>query len=117
MADNFLGHTPSLIDERVTADGAFKTPSLRNCELTGPYFHNGSEASLQATWCSSIHVAATSVTGIINDVDFALILRVMGLIGHPNRQIALTELPASSLTDERVRWSRAPFDHPELVVP
>ena len=39
----------------------------------------------------------------------------MGLIGHPNRQIALTDF-LRSLTDERVRWSRAPFDHPELVV-
>jgi hypothetical protein len=28
-------------DERVAVDGAFKTPSLRNVELTAPYFHNG----------------------------------------------------------------------------
>src|SRR5262249_27504201 len=32
--------------ERVAADGAFKVPSLRNVELTGPYFHNGGTASL-----------------------------------------------------------------------
>ena len=28
-------------NERIAVDGAFKTPSLRNVELTGPYFHNG----------------------------------------------------------------------------
>src|SRR5262249_61790947 len=27
--------------EPVAVDGAFKVPSVRNVELTGPYFHNG----------------------------------------------------------------------------
>ena len=27
-------------------DGAFKVPGLRNVELTGPYFHNGGQATL-----------------------------------------------------------------------
>src|SRR5262249_4439274 len=31
-------------------------------------------------------------------------------------QIALADF-LSSLTDERVRWEKAPFDHPQLVVP
>ena len=31
---------------RVAVDGAFKTPSLRNVELTGPYFHNGGASTL-----------------------------------------------------------------------
>src|SRR5207244_9651309 len=39
-----------------------------------------------------------------------------GLIGHPSRQIALVDF-LRGLTDERVRWYRAPFDHPELTVP
>ena len=30
----------------VPAEGAFKTPTLRNVSLTAPYFHTGSEASL-----------------------------------------------------------------------
>src|SRR5262249_51927629 len=33
--------------ERVAVDGAFKVPSLRNVELTGPYFHNGGMATLE----------------------------------------------------------------------
>jgi cytochrome c peroxidase len=31
---------------RTAVDGAFKTPTLRNVELTGPYFHNGSRSTL-----------------------------------------------------------------------
>ena len=33
--------------ERDAVDGSFKTPTLRNVELTGPYFHNGSYATLE----------------------------------------------------------------------
>jgi len=33
--------------ERVAVDGAFKVPSVRNVELTGPYFHNGGKATLE----------------------------------------------------------------------
>ena len=38
---------PVAHDEREAVDGAFKTPALRNVELTGPYFHNGGQATLQ----------------------------------------------------------------------
>lgn len=34
-------------EARVTVDGAFKTPTLRNIELTGPYMHNGGMKSLE----------------------------------------------------------------------
>lgn len=34
-------------DERIAADGAFKTPSLRNVALSAPYFHNGGQATLE----------------------------------------------------------------------
>ncbi|MBI5663669.1 MAG: hypothetical protein HZC49_01070, partial [Nitrospirae bacterium] len=34
------------VDNRVSVDGAFKIPGLRNVELTGPYFHNGGQATL-----------------------------------------------------------------------
>ena len=33
--------------DRDAVDGAFKVPSLRNIELTGPYFHNGGSATLE----------------------------------------------------------------------
>src|SRR2546427_10334760 len=34
-------------NERIVADGAFKTPGLRNVELTAPYFHNGGMVTLE----------------------------------------------------------------------
>jgi hypothetical protein len=32
--------------ERIAVNGAFKTPTIRNAELTAPYFHNGSVLTL-----------------------------------------------------------------------
>jgi cytochrome c peroxidase len=104
---------PPAPDERVVADGAFKVPSLRNVELTGPYFHNGGVASL-------LDVVQFYARGgdfhdqNIDNLDLEM-HRLRGLIGHPMRQIALADF-LTSLTDDRVRWYRAPFDHPELVV-
>lgn len=41
--------SPVMPDEREAIDGAFKTPGLRNIELTGPYFHNGGYGTLRQT--------------------------------------------------------------------
>jgi len=99
--------------ERIVADGAFKVPSLRNVELTGPYFHNGGEATLMDV------VQFYTRGGDFHDENRANlhpdIHRLRGLVGHPARQVALANF-LTTLTDERVRWYRAPFDHPELVV-
>ena len=107
----FPGMDPT---ERINADGCFKTPGLRNVELTGPYFHNGGEASLQdvvAFYARGGNFHDENLSNLDADME-----RMRGLLGHPNRQIALLSF-LRSLTDERVRWYRAPFDHPELVVP
>jgi cytochrome c peroxidase len=112
VADNLMP-SPLAPGERVTANGAFKTPSLRNCELTGPYFHNGSEVSL-ADVIDFYSRGGNFRDQNLADLDFEMI-RQIGMIGHPNREIALASF-LRSLTDERVRWSRAPFDHPELLV-
>ncbi|MEA2337480.1 MAG: cytochrome c peroxidase, partial [Thermoanaerobaculia bacterium] len=45
----YAGHSatkPVLVRNGVT-DGAFRVPTLRNVELTGPYMHDGSIASLE----------------------------------------------------------------------
>ncbi len=100
--------------ERIAAIGAFKTPSLRNVELTGPYFHNGGMASLQDVvefYARGGDFHDENVTHLDADQE-----RQRGLLGHPARQLALLTF-LRGLTDERVRWYRAPFDHPELVLP
>ncbi|MBC7857396.1 MAG: cytochrome-c peroxidase [Burkholderiaceae bacterium] len=92
-------------------DGAFKTPGLRNVELTGPYFHNGGKATLM------------QVVDFYNrGGDFGLqnrpltdpTIHPLGLSEDDKRDLVAFLL---SLTDERVRFEKAPFDHPSICLP
>jgi cytochrome c peroxidase len=83
--------------------GFFKTPSLRNVELTGPYFHNGSKATLE-----DIVFFYTFGGDYPNTI-----LQPWG--PNPNELLAMPAF-MKTLTDDRVRFERAPFDHPELCV-
>jgi cytochrome c peroxidase len=97
----------------VAADGAFKAPSLRNVELTAPYFHNGGQATLEGV------VEFYSRGGDLASVRAAdgTALPALGVLGlTPAEQAALVAF-LKTLTDERVRYERAPFDHPQLFVP
>jgi cytochrome c peroxidase len=106
--------TPSFLASRdvVAVDGAFKTPGLRNVELTAPYFHNGGQLTLR------------QVIDFYNrGGDFQPIVTRDGLV-VPLRNLGLTEQEKEDLvsflrafTDERVRFRRAPFDHPEIFIP
>jgi hypothetical protein len=102
---------PLYPDEAVNVDGAFKVPSLRNVELTAPYFHNGGQATLEQV------VAFYNRGG-----DFALENRenldpnVHPLLLTSTEREALVAF-LRALTDERVRYEAAPFDHPGLSVP
>ncbi len=95
----------------LAVDGAFKTPGLRNVELTGPYFHNGGKSTLM------------QVVDFYNrGGDFTLAnqpvpdptIRPLGLTQSQKDDLVAFLL---SLTDERVRFQRAPFDHPSICVP
>jgi len=89
--------------------GAFKVPSLRNVELTGPYMHNGGMATLEEVVAFYNRGGNFASTG--KDAQF--------LFGVGASDETLADLVAflKSLTDERVRWERAPFDHPSLPLP
>lgn len=93
----------------VATQGAFKVPTLRNIELTGPYMHNGSLLTLE-------HVIDFYFRGgnINNPHHFATLVFQQAI---SKREKADLVAFLTSLTDERVRWERAPFDHPELRVP
>lgn len=114
---------PVELGERVGVDGACKTPTLRNVELTPPYFHNGSHATLeQATIAYMMrfkHLFADenieNLSPEIADTD----IEGLSFDGESIRGGELDALVAfmKSLTDERVRLHKAPFDHPELIVP
>ena len=89
--------------------GAFKIPSLRNVELTGPYMHNGSMATLDEVLAFYNRGGNFNSPG--KDAEF--------LFGVGVSADTLADIRAFllSLTDERVRWERAPFDHPALAIP
>lgn len=103
-----LGEDPPTLNpplsstETVTADGAFKTPGLRNVELTAPYFHNGGQATLEQVvdfYNRGGDFGGLPVLNLTADEKQALVAFLKGL------------------TDERVRYQKAPFDHPQLFVP
>jgi cytochrome c peroxidase len=95
-------------NEPTDVDGTFKVPGLRNVELTGPYFHNGGKSTLAQV----VHfyddggdfnnaTKAPAVVPLMMGQD-----QINGIVGF-----------LLSLTDERVRWQQAPFDHPQLIIP
>jgi cytochrome c peroxidase len=108
---------PAVFDGPVTkgfgVDGAFKIPSLRNVALTAPYFHNGDARTLREA------VELYSRGGNV--------FPIMALDGTPIEPLGVPLLNVDevdalvafleALTDERVVFRRAPFDHPQLFVP
>ncbi len=96
---------------QLMVDGAFKIPGLRNVELTGPYFHNGGQATLTQV------VEFYDRQSDFADVNIEKVDRNMAFINLADAdEEPLVEF-LLSLTDERVRQEQAPFDHPQLFVP
>ncbi len=90
------------------ANGTFKAPGLRNVEFTGPYFHNGGQATLEQV-----------VQFYARNGDFPAGGNLGPGIGNINLSAAdQTALVAflKALSDDRVRYERAPFDHPSVCV-
>ncbi|MBL8814335.1 MAG: hypothetical protein JNM43_29475 [Planctomycetaceae bacterium] len=102
--------------------GSFKTPTMRNVELTGPYFHDGDQ-NRYATLDQVLehYDIAQNNLGIENEFLHPALRLEPGAVQRE------TAIPDSlrpdviaflkSLTDPRVRENIAPFDHPTLQVP
>lgn len=109
--------TPPRQGERIAVMGAFKTPGLRNIDLTGPYFHNGGtltlEQVIQFYARSSDFIDLNKRDGFPFDRD---IERLKDLNGNQENIRALAAF-LRTLTDPRVAYERAPFDHPSLNLP
>ncbi len=117
---NFLADPPTICPPSVdtitrqAVNGAFKTPGLRNVELTGPYLHDGSMATLMQvvdfyTRGGNFHAE--------NLADLDPFIDTIGqLQGDEEKRRQLVDF-LLALTDERVRQEQAPFDHPQLLVP
>jgi cytochrome c peroxidase/FtsP/CotA-like multicopper oxidase with cupredoxin domain len=109
-----IGVSPNIAvvpGERITADGAFKTPTLRNIELTAPYFHNGGTLTLMEVvefYDRGGDFHEQNIDNLDPDIE------TLGLSDEEKRALVAF---MKSLTDERVRARRAPFDHPQLLIP
>ena len=100
--------------EPIVVDGAFKVPGLRNVELTAPYFHNGGQLDLPAViefynHGGDSHEGLRTLDGVF--------IEPMTFINFSTEERQALEAFLLSLTDERVRFQRAPFDHPQLFIP
>jgi cytochrome c peroxidase len=88
--------------------GYFKTPGLRNVEFTGPYFHNGGQATLDNV------VEFYDRGGDFENTQIDANIKTLNLTNDEDDALTAFLL---ALSDERVRYERAPFDHPEICVP
>lgn len=110
---------------RVSVDGSFKTPTLRNVSLTRPYFHNGSRLTLaqvvefynrggdrrgpdgnDTTGLVAPHLPNGGRTNVHPDIK--------PLYLSPAEQADLVAFLRFGLTDRRVACKQAPFDHPGI---
>ena len=90
-----------------------KVPGLRNVELTAPYYHNGGLLRLSDV-----------LDFYSRGGDFAKLEQLDGseiaplnILLNSDEEKADLEAFLLSLTDERVRYQKAPFDHPQLFIP
>ena len=88
--------------------GYFKTPGLRNVEFTGPFFHNGGLATLA-------DIVEFYDRG--GDFENSQIDANIASLGFTEEEDNALEEFLLALSDDRVRYERAPFDHPQLCVP
>jgi cytochrome c peroxidase len=97
---------------RAGVQGTFKIPTLRNVELTAPYFHNGSALTLNQV--IDFYKRAGNYASRDKVVEMPTLSEIIGDEQGPKDDIVAF---LKSLTDERVRDEAAPFDHPALKVP
>ena len=90
---------------------SFKIPSLRNVELTGPYMHNGGMATLEQV--VEFYTRGGNFTNDAKQVTRVFPLQNLQF-SEKNRYDLIEFL--KTLTDDRVRYEKAPFDHPEILV-
>lgn len=89
---------------------SFKVPTLRNVELTGPFMHDGSMSTLEQL----IIFYGRGGNFVVPPKEFAKVFE-QGFSRDPQEIEDLINF-LNSLTDDRVRYERAPFDHPQLFV-
>jgi cytochrome c peroxidase len=107
-----IADPPIGLGERTLTDGTFKVPSLRNLQLTAPYFHNGGQRTIRQV-VEFYNRGGDFREHNVEDIDFEI-----GKLNLTPEQIdELVAFLGRPLTDLRVVRQSAPFDHPQLFVP
>lgn len=114
----FPGEPPAAFDGAAVTkgfgvEGAFKIPSLRNVALTAPYFHNGDARTLREV--VELYSRGGNVFPV-HELD-GTVIEPLGVPSLTSDEIDALVAFLETLTDERVRYRRAPFDHPQIFVP
>ena len=113
MGPGNAGDPASLVtpSERVVDAGTFKVPTLRNVEMTGPFFHTGGVSRLEDV------VDFYNRGADFHETNIAEIAPEIARLGLTNFERQALVAFLKTLTDERVRLEQAPFDHPSLPLP
>lgn len=108
-----IAPSPMNCNDDIARGGFFKAPQLRNVALTAPYFHNGSQLTLEQV------VEFYNRGGDFNTVEEVKYMdpdiELLGLTAQ--EKIDLVDFLRNGLTDPRTVAQAAPFDHPQLFTP
>jgi len=105
-----IAPAPLNCTDEIARGGFFKAPQLRNVALTAPYFHNGSQLTLEQV------VEFYDRGGDFNTVEEIHYMdpdiSALGLTLQDKTD--LVDFLRNGLTDQRTVVQAAPFDHPQL---
>ncbi|MGC2695470.1 MAG: hypothetical protein WA738_06735 [Candidatus Angelobacter sp.] len=106
-----IAPSPMNCSDDIARGGFFKAPQLRNVALTAPYFHNGSQLTLEQV------VEFYNRGGDFNTVEEVKFMdpdiEMLGLTLQEKQD--LVDFLRNGLTDQRTVNQSAPFDHPQLL--
>jgi cytochrome c peroxidase len=107
-----ISQAPLRCNDDIARTGFFKAPQLRNVALTAPYFHNGSQLTLEQV------VEFYNRGGDFNQgTELSIMdpdIERLGLTLQEKQD--LVDFLRTGLTDQRTLLQSAPFDHPELIL-
>jgi cytochrome c peroxidase len=109
-----ISMSPLNCSDETARGGFFKAPQLRNVALTAPYFHNGSQLTLEQVVEFYDRGADFNTFGEEHQYMDADIDN-LGLTLQDKTD--LVDFMRNGLTDPRTVSQAAPFDHPQLLTP
>jgi cytochrome c peroxidase len=108
-----ITQAPLSCSDEIARTGFFKAPQLRNIALTAPYFHNGSQLTLEQVVEFYNRGGDFQTVSEIHIMDGDI--EPLGLTLEEKKD--LVDFLRNGLTDSRTVAQSAPFDHPQFFTP